>query len=370
VSSFTCTDEDYISFIESLKAAENVEPVSIETLSKCYYSIAHRGRSSMSSTVAASQPAPPPKTTPLLEALKAEKSAANDKEAILRNHAHYKEGDAAARKEEKKKATTSVPPPKVAQLPNLPSKKSKKLHAQEQSQVPDVQTSGIAVNSNKPTPRNVPTPASIPKTITQNPSSTSQSTRPPKPPKSRQAAPNKAPAASGSVAVSNMMMDASTSASANNQPIPAPVAPRRARPVIPSRQFEAALSIAGLATSASERRKREKEKVMPSSTVDDNNTTSPPLSKRQLQVMTANDPSAQASNILGSSVGLDTERDKSRARSCHLKRIGRKGVAALVVLDVPVCNHRTSRMLSIEAMGRGWERSSLNYVCFSHCSYS
>ena len=32
-----CIDEDYISFIESLKAAENAEPVSIEALSKCHY---------------------------------------------------------------------------------------------------------------------------------------------------------------------------------------------------------------------------------------------------------------------------------------------------------------------------------------------
>ena len=41
--------------------------------------------------VAANQAPPMPKTTPLLEALKAEKSASKDKEAILRNHAHYKD---------------------------------------------------------------------------------------------------------------------------------------------------------------------------------------------------------------------------------------------------------------------------------------
>ena len=39
--------------------------------------------------VASTQPVPQPKSTPLLEALKAEKSANKDKEAILRNHAHY-----------------------------------------------------------------------------------------------------------------------------------------------------------------------------------------------------------------------------------------------------------------------------------------
>ena len=42
------------------------------------------------------QPAPHPTTTPLLEALKAEKSAQKDKEAILRNHAHYKDPAALA----------------------------------------------------------------------------------------------------------------------------------------------------------------------------------------------------------------------------------------------------------------------------------
>jgi len=54
-------DEDYISFLNALNAPTNTEPVSIETL------------------VAAIQPPTLPKTTPLLEALKAEKSAYNIK---------------------------------------------------------------------------------------------------------------------------------------------------------------------------------------------------------------------------------------------------------------------------------------------------
>ncbi|KAG2123109.1 Smg-4/UPF3 family-domain-containing protein [Suillus cothurnatus] len=80
-------DEDYISFLETLNSAEKSEHVSLEAL------------------IAASQPPAPPKTTPLLEALKAEKSAQKDKEAILRNHAHYKDSSAAStvRKEEVKK---------------------------------------------------------------------------------------------------------------------------------------------------------------------------------------------------------------------------------------------------------------------------
>ena len=53
--------------------------------------------------VASTQPVPQPKSTPLLEALKAEKSANKDKEAILRNHAHYSQIiSPVARKEDKK----------------------------------------------------------------------------------------------------------------------------------------------------------------------------------------------------------------------------------------------------------------------------
>ncbi|KAI6104926.1 Smg-4/UPF3 family-domain-containing protein [Pisolithus croceorrhizus] len=82
-------DEDYISFLESLKKSDKSESVPLETL--------------------AAQPAPPPTTTPLLEALKAEKLAQKDKEIILRSHAHYKESATAAKKEEtKKKAATVV----------------------------------------------------------------------------------------------------------------------------------------------------------------------------------------------------------------------------------------------------------------------
>ncbi|KAI6020234.1 Smg-4/UPF3 family-domain-containing protein [Pisolithus microcarpus] len=83
-------DEDYISFLESLKKSDKSEPVSLEAL------------------VAAAQPAPPPTTTPLLEALKAEKLAQKDKETILRSHAHYKESAIAAKKEETKKKAAAV----------------------------------------------------------------------------------------------------------------------------------------------------------------------------------------------------------------------------------------------------------------------
>jgi regulator of nonsense transcripts 3 len=43
------------------------------------------------STVATTAPAPAPTTTPLLEALKAEKAAQREKDSIIRNHAHYRD---------------------------------------------------------------------------------------------------------------------------------------------------------------------------------------------------------------------------------------------------------------------------------------
>ncbi|KAG1886781.1 Smg-4/UPF3 family-domain-containing protein [Suillus subluteus] len=107
-------DEDYVSFLETLNNAEKSEHVSLEAL------------------IAASQPPAAPKTTPLLEALKAEKSAQKDKEAILRNHAHYKDTSAAstARKEEVKKkaaAPTAASQKQPEAKPAAPlSRKAKK----------------------------------------------------------------------------------------------------------------------------------------------------------------------------------------------------------------------------------------------------
>lgn len=256
----------------------------------------------MSSVVAASQPTPPPKTTPLLEALKAEKSAAKDKEAILRNHAHYKQGDS-FRKEEKKKASSfAVPPSKVTPDSRGPaSKKSKKSHTQEQSQVADVQPAGITVNPNKAAPRNAP-PSFKP--AVQN-SSTGPASRPPRPPKpSRQSIRT---VASTSSAASNVPTD--TAASVGGRDGQAEL-PRRARPVIASRQFEAALSIAGLATSASERRRREKmvDDVFSSSTAADDSSAT--TSKMEEQDTVLNGRSAGSTSI---PVDLDVDKPSSKS---------------------------------------------------------
>ena len=47
-------------------------------------------------------------STPLLDALKAEKSAQRDKEAIQRNHAHYKDAAHASMKDESKKKAAAA----------------------------------------------------------------------------------------------------------------------------------------------------------------------------------------------------------------------------------------------------------------------
>ena len=49
-----------------------------------------------------------PASTPLLDALKAEKSAQRDKEAIQRNHPHYKDAAQASKKEESKKKAAAA----------------------------------------------------------------------------------------------------------------------------------------------------------------------------------------------------------------------------------------------------------------------
>jgi regulator of nonsense transcripts 3 len=93
-----------------------------------------------SCAVAASQPPAPPTTTPLLEALKAEKSAQKDKEAILRNHAHYKDSAAvnASRKEEAKKKAppATVAPQRPEPGPAPLSRKAKKAAAAQKAVSP------------------------------------------------------------------------------------------------------------------------------------------------------------------------------------------------------------------------------------------
>ncbi|KAF5384129.1 hypothetical protein D9615_003352 [Tricholomella constricta] len=234
-------DEDYISFVESLKASANPEPVSIESL------------------IAASQPPPPPKTTPLLEALKAEKTAHKDKEAILRNHAHYKDPSVLAtpRKEggggvdtKKKGAPVATQKPADAHLPGASKK------APGKKQVP-----GPGPPVPPPMPQKQPTAMAKNPVPAPGPSSAPKAPKPPRAPKvTQQAAPKQLQKLPLAPAV------ASGSGSAANIPVPTPAPARRTRPVIglASRHFEAALSGAGVSAGAGaggrSRREREREK--------------------------------------------------------------------------------------------------------------
>ncbi|GLB39800.1 putative smg-4/UPF3 family protein [Lyophyllum shimeji] len=236
-------DEDYISFIESLKAAANAEPVSIESL------------------IAASQPTPPPKTTPLLEALKAEKTAHKDKEAILRNHAHYKDPAILAppRKEELKKK--GAPPAKPAEPGPGTSKKAAKKQAAAASQA-------ASSSAQKPppapaTPAKTPAPANVtPKAPKQPrpPKPAAQTKQPPGGAKPAPPAPVIATSAALPVALAAPGAASSAQAGASS-PAAAPPA-RRTRPVIglASRQFEAALNGVGVGAPGGADRKSRRER--------------------------------------------------------------------------------------------------------------
>ncbi|KAF9522235.1 Smg-4/UPF3 family-domain-containing protein [Crepidotus variabilis] len=236
-------DEDFISFLELLKATENAEPVSLDTL------------------IAATQTAPAPKTTPLLEALKAEKSAARDKEAILRNHAHYKQAEIVSRKEDKKKSTNAPSGTPSKAIDSAANRKaSKKAHAQQQAQAQAAAAAAVQAAAINPG-RSTQTSKGPPPNAAASPS---RPPRPPKPPRVSQL--SKAVPAAPTSAVPSDAPGPSTStiapsAAGSGTTDPAP-ATRRSRPLIgiASRQFEAALNIAGLANSASERKRREKER--------------------------------------------------------------------------------------------------------------
>ncbi|KAJ8507385.1 hypothetical protein ONZ45_g10235 [Pleurotus djamor] len=141
-------DDDYVSFIEALNASkEKPESVSLETL------------------IASTQPAPAPTTTPLLEALKAEKSAAKDREAILRNHPHYN-----IRKNEAKK-----PSPGQNARPEPENKRGG----------PPPKATGPPPNAQTPTPVKPPQGQQKPSLSGGSNSNAPPQVKPPKPPKNR-----------------------------------------------------------------------------------------------------------------------------------------------------------------------------------------
>ncbi|KXN89741.1 Regulator of nonsense transcripts UPF3 [Leucoagaricus sp. SymC.cos] len=295
-------DEDYISFIESLKAPSTTEPVSIETL------------------IASTRPPSPPKTTPLLEALKVEKQAQKDKEAIIRNHAHYKDllkGSSA--KEEKRKAARAaeaavaagkkgkkggVPlPPKPVQIqakPSAASAPAQKGNTPSAKPQPSPARPGrkhgakASKEANPAPPNAAATPAAAPKDAVRAPTPTA-APAPPKP-----ATPAQPPAQ-------------------DTTPAPAAPAPaRRGRPVLGlgSRHFEAALSGVGV---TGDRKRREKGKEAApanlatprenASQEKPNPPTSPKRSRHQKgnPASAATGPDANGASVLAVPAGAQVE---------------------------------------------------------------
>jgi regulator of nonsense transcripts 3 len=208
-------------------------------------------------TVADIQPPALPTTTPLLEALKAEKSAQKDKEAILRNHAHYKDMNAAAihgstgsKREDKKKPAQPNNPPKGGDPP--PSKKAAKKAAAAAKAAAQASTSAAAApvkdgsahpaGASNP-PAKAKAPPIAPKAQRANrerkesKSSTQQATNQQPPTIISEPSPQNPQVSSPNPSTSDLPSSGPSSGPVNN---PA----RRGRPVIGlgSRHFEAALS--------------------------------------------------------------------------------------------------------------------------------
>lgn len=193
-------------------------------------------------SVAANQPPPPPKTTPLLEALKAEKAAIKEREAAIRIQTNS--AAAARRAEALKRDTKPVEPA-------LGKKAAKKAAA----------AAAETTASNKPGTsgqKDVVQPKTIISPVPTGPKAQRLARKQP------QAKAAAGPPAAAPVTVLTSAAAGPSAASASPAPPPPAVVPpaRRTRPVIGiGRQFEAALSGAGVsAAERKTRREREKEK--------------------------------------------------------------------------------------------------------------
>ena len=217
-------DEDFLSFLESLKNGGDKESGTqdLESLRKSLAFPLLLSNNPVSLAVAANQPPAQPKTTPLLEALKAQK----EKESIQRAHAHYNPTALLKKEKEREKEKEKEGDKKVEVTPNKKALKKAKAAA-------------AAVKTG---PSTSPTSAGA---------ATSAKQKPPRHPRP--------PAASQSPGPSQA------------QPLPTPATAtasvvdggeRRQRPVIigGSRGFEAALSGAGVAAGSGKSRREKKEK--------------------------------------------------------------------------------------------------------------
>ncbi|ETW77358.1 hypothetical protein HETIRDRAFT_436258 [Heterobasidion irregulare TC 32-1] len=226
-------DEDFISFMQVLEAS-SAKLIDTEQL--------------LDTLIASTQPVPMPKSTPLLEALKAEKSAQKDKEAILRNHPHYKDAAALSKKEDAKRRGAVPAPAKQSDIPSAGSKKgSKKATSAAQKQT----------SSSTSQPKNGSSPTTVPMTVSKAPPTGPKSGRSGRPQAQAQdTQPPRSPITPATTVATSV-----PSASISALPETAPPSTgsgatgRRPRPILglASRQFEAALSGAGVSKPKRER---------------------------------------------------------------------------------------------------------------------
>lgn len=260
-------DEDYIAFLQSLEAP-STKPHDADQL--------------LEMLVASTERPAMPASTPLLDALKAEKSAQRDKEAIQRNHPHYKDAAQASKREESKRkaaaASSAAAESKHSGEPTAPLGKRAARRAAA-AQKASAQAGSAAQVKSGNAPSETKTPSSSP--------SKGKSARGGKhPPKLSSTTPNQAAAP----AISPSSPPKETGA---RPPTPTSAAPtlspafsdssgRRPRPVlgIASRHFEAALSGAGVSKGGNRRERgaeKDEEKEKEKELVKD----APPREKRE-----------------------------------------------------------------------------------------
>ncbi|KAI0319334.1 Smg-4/UPF3 family-domain-containing protein [Amylostereum chailletii] len=219
-------DDDFIAFLQALESSAT-KPYDAEQL--------------LENLIASTAPHPQPTSTPLLEALKAEKSAQKDKEAILRNHPHYKDSK---KDDGKKKGNVAANSSKAApdSTATIGKKAAKKAAAQKTTQT---QAKSTASSSSTARPANkAPAEPSTPKSgrgaRQQQQQQQQQQAQPDQPSASTTPTPN-------------------ATATPSDAATPTPTQPtgsaRRVRPMLglASRQFEAALSGAGVQKAKRER---------------------------------------------------------------------------------------------------------------------
>jgi len=186
-----------------------------------------------SQQVASTRPPPSPKSTPLLKALQAERSAAKDKETILKAHAHYRDVrarevaasgkshqglGASTKKDDKRKAAGGKDKAEDQRAPAPTASPSKKTRKSRKTDAAAASTPAPAGTATKPT-------SSIP------------SSRPQTKPIVTKTPRAQGPPSSNTETDTNAMSAPKNSGKPSEQP-------QRARPTITlqSRQFEAALS--------------------------------------------------------------------------------------------------------------------------------